>query len=212
MHKRVTQNPITSLAGLIIIIGCLVLVALNRINWDMALTGIGMGLTLLMMKDPRKPGGLTVVVLLILVLNGCRSRKPEVRESMQVNDSSFVSESYTPMEVSEPEVWTEDEVILDVQPGKKESKSISTKGRARGETTIKRDAQGKPVSVKTKCTCDSLRKVVYAKEREITRIRKEYKEKPPVMVRYTAWYDKWARWIALGAILYFGIKLSKLKI
>jgi hypothetical protein len=76
--KNINKGWITSLVGYLIIFACLVAVFIGKATWTDAVLGMGVGITLLGLPDPKAPGAGTTgvvggLVVLSLVVGGCAS-------------------------------------------------------------------------------------------------------------------------------------------
>lgn len=54
MRNRITKNLITTVLGVIVVLGSVTTVFFHGISWTEAGAGIGIGVGLIMMKDPKK--------------------------------------------------------------------------------------------------------------------------------------------------------------
>lgn len=147
-------------------------------------------------------------MVLLLVVSGC-SRRVTSSITKQVSDSVFVKEVPRFIPINIPGDTVILERVIECDPVTNKPKPFDVKKKSKQATLIVTvDNNGK---LNATSICDSLRKVVEAKDREISRYRSE-KTQVEIPVYKTSEFDIFCRWwFAISVLIIIVTIFLKLK-
>ena len=147
-----------------------------------------------------------MVLVVLMMAVGCKSPKVITHTETVIKDTTIVRE--IPREIIVTEPADTSIVITKIECDSVTNKPVPVHRSSRSDRAgieISLDSTGVLEGI---ATCDSLNKVIEAKDREITTLRDTKSTIREIEIIYkTAWYDKASRVLAIIAIAYIGLKL-----
>jgi hypothetical protein len=147
--------------------------------------------------------------LLFLVVACLVACKPPAATTTSSKVKDSVRVEYRDREIPVPVPGEKLTVTEYIECDSNTNKPKPTKFEANGSRSNMKGSIDDTGKLQTECTCDSLTLLVHAKDSIISRYRSESKSETKVEQVYLVhWYDKWARAIALLALLFSTYKLK----